>query len=119
MRCIVIITTILMSGLIVLNGCTKHRGWDFTLVSTKSVERLEGGVKVSVEHCAFRPFLELEEAVDKAIEDAGPSYNALTDVAITFHTGLPACYSVQGTAVKAEEWFIQSHDQSNALIPLE
>jgi hypothetical protein len=101
-----------LTALCLLNsGCT-HRLMDFTYISSKNFE-LNGdrGPRVTGSDCShivlFFPtgFPSVREAVDRAIESAGPQYNALEDgvvASFTFYIPLiygKYCYDVEGTAV--------------------
>ncbi len=73
--------------LLFLSGCT-FRVIDFTLISTKNVNVPQGakkmGKRVTGEDCVvvfIFPLgqIHMKEAVDQAIESAGPEYDALID----------------------------------------
>ncbi|MDK1046434.1 MAG: hypothetical protein QGM45_12225 [Anaerolineales bacterium] len=107
---------LLAMTLMVLSGCTR-RMIDFTVISSKNVdlgnnraaigtERVEG-----VDTCWWVTFIPLcqpnmKEAVDRAIESAGPGYDALIDGVLTnkwWHVGLTGKMSsiVEGTPVNS------------------
>lgn len=114
-----IVISLLLAGLLLflLGGCSQ-RVLDFTVISSKQMEmrvkeigkgdRVEG--KDGVYWFLFIPLgvPNLKEAVDRAIESAGPGYDALIDgviysqnywYVITAYNG----YKVEGTPIKTSE----------------
>jgi hypothetical protein len=92
-----------------LSGCTV-RIVDFTAISTKNtnIKASKTGQRVSAEDCV--PVIlfplgipNMKEAIDRAIEKAGPGYDALTDGVVysvqqAFIFGR-ICYKVEGTPI--------------------
>lgn len=96
-------------GIALLSGCVT-RMVDFTVISTKALSiGGEEGRQVVGEDCV--PVVlapvgtpNLKEAIDDAIEQAGPGYNAIKDGVVywrnkSFFFG-KSCYEVKGTPVK-------------------
>ena len=96
--------------LTLLAGCTRRIA-DFTVISTKNVSienmtRAEN--RVVGEHCVpvfFFPIgaPDLKEAIDNAIEQAGPQYTALVDGVVYYKNKSfifgTVCFEVEGTPV--------------------
>jgi len=106
------ITIVLLAA--VLSGCSQ-RFLDFTLISTKNFDmsvtelggkRVTGVDKVNV---FFVPIgtPSPKEAIDRAIESAGPGYDALIDGVLTYKVAAfifgTISYVVEGTAIKTSE----------------
>ena len=104
---------VLISAIIVLSGCTQ-RLIDFTIISSKNitidVDKTASRVQGTDEVVVFLFPLgvpNLKEAVDKAIESAGPEYDALIDGVVSsynksFIIGVVG-YTVEGTPIKTKE----------------
>ncbi len=99
--------------LLVLNGCTQ-RIIDFTVISSKNVtmnvdktaQRVQGKDEVVVFVIPFG-VPNLKEAVDRAIESAGPGYDALIDGVVSYYqyafiVGVMG-YKVEGTPIKTNQ----------------
>ncbi len=96
-----------------LNGCTQ-RIIDFTVISSKNVTlkvdkgapRVEGIDEVVVFLIPFG-VPNLKEAVDRAIESAGPEYDALIDGVVSYYQYAfiigKIGYKVEGTPIKTSE----------------
>lgn len=91
-------------------GCTQRIG-DFTILSSKNVGHIgTAGPRVKGSDCVLIILFPLglpnmKTAVDKAIESAGPGYDALSDVVLSqtswaFIIG-QSCYDIEGTALKS------------------
>ena len=109
---------LLAMTLMVLSGCTR-RMIDFTVISSKNVDLGDnraaiGQVRVEgTDACWFVLFIpmcqpNIKEAVDQAIESAGPGYDALIDGVLsqtTWHVLLTGkvAFIVEGTPVKTAE----------------
>jgi len=100
-------------AVIFATGCT-IRVVDFTAISTKNVKipTLEKGPRVVGEDCVVVVLFPLgmpnmKEAIDRAIEKAGPEYDALVDgvVYILNHSFLigQQCYRVEGTPINTKK----------------
>jgi hypothetical protein len=101
--------TLVCFGLVFLAGCTL-RLVDFTVISTKNVQvtSKSKGKRVTGEDCVPVVFVpigmpNMEEAIDRAIESAGPQYDALVD-GVMYHTNQSfivgkVCYKVEGTPI--------------------
>ena len=98
---------------LMLNGCTQ-RLIDFTIISSKNVAmkvdksatRVHGKDEVVVFLIPFG-IPNLKEAVDRAIESAGPGYDALIDGVVSqynyhFIVGVMG-FKVEGTPIKSSE----------------
>lgn len=97
-----------------LGGCTT-RLVDFTAISTKNVKVPGGdakGKRVSGEDCVWIVYMPLgvpnmKEAIDRAIESAGPEYDALID-GVVYQTQWWAfigqmCFKVEGTPINTKK----------------
>ena len=98
---------------VLLTGCT-IRVVDFTAISTKNVRipTVEKGSRVVGEDCI--PVIlfplgipNMKEAIDRAIEKAGPEYDALVDGVVyqlnhSFVFG-QLCYRVEGTPINTKK----------------
>ena len=103
-----LVILVLVFGLV---GCTV-RLVDFTAISTKNVRMpTKGkGPRVAGRDCIptllamFGGTPNMEEAIDKAIEKAGPDYDALVD-GVVYKTSNPLmdCYKVDGTPINTKE----------------
>lgn len=92
-----------------LSGCTV-RIVDFTAISTKNtlIKATKTGQRVTGEDCVPVVLFpigipNMKEAIDRAIEKAGPGYDALTDGVVysvqqAFIVGR-ICYKVEGTPI--------------------
>lgn len=101
---------VLLAGMVLLSGCSV-RIVDFTAISTKNVniQAFETGKRVVGEDCAPVVLFPLaipnmKTAIDRAIENAGPGYDALTDGVVyslnqAFIFGR-ICYQVEGTPIQ-------------------
>ena len=99
------------AALMAAAGCTQ-RITDFTVISTKNQQATVGlvqGPRATGEDCVvvvFFPFgiPNLKQAIDRAIEEAGPGYDALADGVVYYKNKSflfgTICYEVQGTPVK-------------------
>lgn len=107
-----------------LTGCTQRIG-DFTIISSKNVNVMANrGDRVTGQSCVPIIFVpigvpDLKSAVDKAIESAGPGFDALEDSVLKARTFLlllvgQACYIVEGTAINTKRGRA-SLDDSNIL----
>ena len=103
----------LMAGVVLLSGCSM-RIVDFTAISTKNVDiqSLETGNRVVGQDCAPIFLVPLgvpnmKTAIDRAIENAGPGYDALIDGVVynlnqSFLIGR-VCYRVEGTPIQTRK----------------
>ncbi len=93
----------------ILSGCT-IRVVDFTVISTKNVKvpSVSKGSRVTGEDCIPVIFVPLgipnmKEAIDRAIESAGPEYDALVDGVVYRHNYSfifgQVCIAVEGTPI--------------------
>jgi hypothetical protein len=101
-----------LACVVLSSGCSRHVT-DFTVLSTKDAiaESAPQGKKVSGEDCV--PVIlvhwgepNLNQAIDRAIESAGPGYDTLVDGVVSrryeyFLFG-QECWQVDGTAVPRE-----------------
>lgn len=101
---------------IVISGCTQ-RILDFTVISSKNVNMRvkdagKGGRVKGEDMATFVIFPlgapEVKEAVDRAIENAGPGYDALIDGVIYYKYNVFLLfgtfgYQVEGTPIKTSE----------------
>ncbi|MBS1213728.1 MAG: hypothetical protein H6R26_2345, partial [Proteobacteria bacterium] len=104
---------VLFAVVVFLAGCT-IRMVDFTAISTKNVRipTTEKGPRVTGEDCivvVIFPFgiPNMKEAIDQAIEKAGPDYDALVDGVVyyvnqSFLFGRQ-CYKVEGTPINTKK----------------
>ena len=112
---------VLFSSLyILLSGCT-IRIVDFTVISTKNVKipTADKGTRVTGEDCVvvfLIPFgiPNMKEAIDRAIENAGPEYDALVDGVVyqlnhNFLVG-QQCYKVEGTPINTKKSVSMNED---------
>jgi hypothetical protein len=94
-------------------GCTQRIG-DFTVMSSKNVS-ITGNRGDRVKGLSCIPIIffvpigkpDLKSAVDRAIESAGPGFDALEDVVLSnrgwwFLLAGESCYVVEGTAVSTK-----------------
>ena len=102
---------VLLVGLLLISSCSQ-RMIDFTVISSKNVtlrlpddakgKKVEGqDMKFCAPYCGMP---NLKQAVDRAIESAGPGYDALIDGVVfnkmeLFETG----YVVTGTPIKTSK----------------
>ena len=100
----------LLCAVLLMSGCTV-RVADFTFSSTKNstfpVKSL--GKRVTGENCVFSVWLvhfnepNVKEAFDRALEQAGPEFDALADVVVLQKIGIFSnCLRVQGTAISTK-----------------
>jgi len=96
-------------------GCTQ-RVTDFTVISTKNtnVVSYKEGPRIQGKDCGYMILSipvsspDMKEAIDKAIENAGPGYDALID-GVVYYTQLWAvvfwefCYVVEGTPISTRQ----------------
>lgn len=133
-----VFVNVLLACLVVsfLTGCT-IRIVDFTVISTKNVKvpTVAKGKRVTGEDCVV-VFLfplgipNMKEAIDEAIEGAGPEYDALVDGVVysinrSFLIG-QTCYKVEGTPINTkvavsmndvQEKDLMRHSKRGDLIP--
>ncbi len=96
----------------ILSGCTV-RVVDFTVISTKNVKvpSVAKGARVTGEDCI--PVIvvplgipNMKEAIDRAIESAGPEYDALVDGVVYQHNYSflfgQMCFVVEGTPINTK-----------------
>lgn len=79
---------------------------DFTVISTKNVNvpNVKTAARTEGKHCAFFSAPNMKEAIDRAIESAGPEFDALTDGVLWLKQGLfKKCYVVQGTPISTKK----------------
>lgn len=124
---------LLAMSLMVLSGCTR-RMIDFTVISSKNVDLGDnraaiGTVRVEgVDACWWVTFIPLcvpnmKEAVDRAIESAGPGYDALIDGVVSssaWHVLLTGknSFIVEGTPVKTGDMHQGGGGDETALGPV-
>jgi hypothetical protein len=115
---------ILIPILIFSYGCTIKLK-EYTLLSTvyfKSSDQ-EMGPKVSGSDCTYYFFFPLDDyyddeanAINSAIESAGPDYNALINPKITYHNQVfmigRTCVEVEGVAVRIEDLNITQESEN-------
>lgn len=100
------------ASLLLLSGCVT-RMTDFTVISTKNVQVPSSSAqRVEAEDCVpvvLFPFgiPNLKTAIDRAIEKAGPQYDALIDGVVysknySFLIG-KICYTVEGTPISTRK----------------
>lgn len=112
---------LLAVGAMVLGGCTV-RMVDFTMISTKNVKTppQTKGNRVSGETCVFNWFgavPDLKSAIDRAIESAGPEYDALVD-GVVYETGglFQTCFKVEGTPINTKAGLSMSHGEGHLFV---
>lgn len=93
--------------LMMVTSCNQ-RLVDFTVISSKNVAMRVSddgkGPRVEGKHMTFCTTPELKEAIDKAIEKAGPGYDALVDgVVYQRYEVIRAGWVVQGTPIKTSK----------------
>lgn len=105
----VLIGLAMATSTLMLNGCAT-RITDFTVISTKNanVQAVKTGNRVEGEDCVpvvLFPLgmVNMKEAIDRAIENAGAGYDALVDGVVThknysFIFG-QICMTVEGTPI--------------------
>ena len=99
-------------AVVLLAGCTTRLG-DFTVISVKqsNVPAKMIGKRVTGESCVFswlgigwfgnEP--SLKDAFDRAMQDAGPQYDALVDTIVYRNNKLlENCYIVRGVAISTK-----------------
>lgn len=115
---------VLFVALVVLGGCST-RLVDFTVISSKNVNvpTKQKGQRVTGEDCVFVfisiPFgiPNMKEAIDRAIETAGPSYDALVDgVVYQTHNPFQMCFKVEGTPINTKSDGSRSNFQGKDMI---
>lgn len=107
------VRVLLVAAIAGLAGCTQRLG-DFTVLSTKNVS-IKGnrGDRVKGQSCMnmvlFIPVgaVDLKVAVDKAIEGAGPGFDALEDAVLSSRTIFllfftQSCMIVEGTSISTK-----------------
>ena len=79
------------------SGCYARIG-DLSVMSSKNVpiRPTEQSARVMGQHCPAFTRGDLEEAFDRAVEQAGPQYNAMVDVVVS---NWGHCFRVEGTPV--------------------
>ena len=101
---------VLCCTFIFLTGCTV-RLTDFTAISTKNVKLpMKAKGKRAVGEDCVPAFIitfgqpNMKEAIDRAIQNAGPEYDALVD-GVLYFTQMPfqLCYKVEGTPINTKE----------------
>ncbi len=101
-----------VSAVIFMSGCTVRLA-DFTVLSTKNarIPTEARGDRVIGQDCAVVFIVPLrninvKEAIDRAIENAGPEYDALVDGVVSFsnHSFIfgQQCYKVEGTPINTK-----------------
>ena len=112
-------------------GCSSQRMIDFTVISSKDTQlkiddSVKGsrseGIDIAWQFLFFRKMPHLKEAVDLAIEKAGPGYDALIDGVVYYETGwyfvaTKHTFKVVGTPIKSS--LLQANlqkDDSNSLV---
>jgi hypothetical protein len=100
---------------------------DFTVISSKNVKvpSKARGSRVSAQDCVPVIFFPLgipnmKEAIDRAIEGAGPDYDALVDGVVyqinqSFILG-QLCYKVEGTPINTKSAVSLNMDEQNHLL---
>ena len=113
-------------SLVLLYGCT-IRIVDFTAISTKNVKLASQakGPRVTGEDCVMVILIpfgipNMKEAIDRAIESAGPEYDALVDgvvyqVTQAFIVGR-ICYRVEGTPINTKASVSMNEEQRKNLM---
>ena len=93
------LTALVLSG---LTGCTV-RVVDFTAISTKNVMISgEQGPRIKGKDCGFASPPSMKEAIDDALEKAGPGYDMLVDGVVYQSNNFMMCYFVEGPPVKSK-----------------
>jgi hypothetical protein len=100
--------------LLLSSGCA-IRVADFSVVSVNKQSNIPAksiGKRVSGENCVFS-FLgidwlskdpNLKDAIDQAMQSAGPDYDAMVDTTVHRKTGLwSSCYIVKGTVISTKK----------------
>lgn len=89
--------------LFAFTGCTA-RLVDFTIISTKNVKvpQTGRGARVMGKDCSFFGVPNIKEALDKAIEGAGPDYDALVDGVLYQSVFFVKCFKVEGTPINSK-----------------
>lgn len=118
--------SVFLFGLFLLSGCT-IRMVDFTVISTKNarVPSVEKGPRTEGKDCVV-VFLfpwgipNMKEAIDNAIESAGPEYDALVDGVVymqnhNFLIGVQ-CYKVEGTPINTKKAVSFNKEQPDNLL---
>ncbi len=120
------ISLVLCISLVFLTACTV-RLVDFTIISTKNVRvpSTAKGSRVTGEDCIFVFILPLgqpnmKEAIDRAIESAGPQFDALVDgvvyqEAFVFLVG-QICFKVEGTPINTKAAISLNDEQRDNLM---
>ena len=110
----------------ILSGCTV-RLVDFTVISTKNVKvpSVAKGARVTGEDCIPVVVIPLgianmKEAIDRAIESAGPQFDALVDgvvyqEAFAFLVG-QICFKVEGTPINTKAAISLNDEQRDNLM---
>ena len=93
----------------ILDGCSR-RVTDFTIISTKNTLLAGHGEKmerrIEGEDCKFTllGLPDMKTAIDDAVENAGPEYDALVDGVVWYDDRfIYVCYRVEGTPIRAKE----------------
>ncbi len=85
-----------------LTACTV-RVVDFTAISTKNVAVAgEQGPRIKGKDCGFFVAPSMKEAIDDALEKAGPGYDMLVDGVVYQSNNFLLCYKIEGTPVKSK-----------------
>ncbi len=115
---------VLCCSFIFLTGCTT-RLTDFTAISTKNVKlpMKAKGKRAAGEDCVAVLLVPLgqpnmKEAIDRAIQNAGPEYDALVD-GVLYFTQHPfqMCYKVEGTPINTKEAVsMNEHDKQHLML---
>ena len=99
----------MLSVVMVLDGCSR-RVTDFTIISTKNTLLAGHGEKkdrrIEGEDCKFTllGLPDMKTAIDDAVENAGPEYDALVDGVVWYDDRfIYVCYRVEGTPIRAKE----------------
>jgi hypothetical protein len=110
-RTIHFVSTILVVGSLsaILEGCSR-RVTDFTIISTKNTLLAGHGEKmdrrIEGEDCKFTllGLPDMKTAIDDAVENAGPDYDALVDGVVWYDDRfIYVCYRVEGTPIRARD----------------
>lgn len=118
--------SVFLLGFFMLSGCT-IRMVDFTVISTKNarVPSVEKGPRSEGKDCVFVLLFpwgipNMKEAIDNAIESAGPEYDALVDGVVylqnyNFLIGVQ-CYKVEGTPINTKKSVSLNKQQEKDLL---
>ena len=107
MKKIKLATALLTIGLFTFSSCSE-RLVDFTVISTKNVSlKINKGQGKQVKGSDFGPFgigANIKDAMDKALQSAGPDYDLLVDGVVRVHVyPFVSGYKVEGIAVSTNK----------------